>query len=100
MWVETQPSAQSSFHKLNVGNSCQKTRKIRYYIFEVLPILYFFTLCQIFSPGLKHSKCMEYCCDFCATARYNKAVYVSSVLLRTARLWSFQFADVLKAFSR
>ena len=37
MWVETQPSAQSSFQKLNVDNSCQKTRKIRYYIFEVLP---------------------------------------------------------------
>ena len=36
MWVETQPSAQSSFQKLNVDNSCQKTRKIRYYIFEVL----------------------------------------------------------------
>ena len=37
MWVETQPSAQSSFQKLNVDNSCQKTRKIRYFIFEVLP---------------------------------------------------------------
>ena len=30
-------NAQSSFQKLNVDNSCQKTRKIRYYIFEVLP---------------------------------------------------------------
>ena len=37
MWVETQPSAQSSFQKWNVDNSGQKTRKIRYYIFEVLP---------------------------------------------------------------
>ena len=36
MWVETQPSAQSSFQKLNVDNSCQKTCKIIYYIFEVL----------------------------------------------------------------
>ena len=36
MQVETQPSAQSSFQKLNVDNNCQKTRKIRYYIFEVL----------------------------------------------------------------
>ena len=36
MWVETQPSAQSSFRKLNVDNSFQKTRKIRYHIFEVL----------------------------------------------------------------
>ena len=30
MWVETQLSAQLSFKKLNVDNSCQKTRKIRY----------------------------------------------------------------------
>ena len=37
MWVQTQPNAQSSFQKLNVDNSCQKTRKIRYYIFETLP---------------------------------------------------------------
>ena len=35
MWVEMQPSAQSSFQKLNIDNSCQKSRKIRYYIFEV-----------------------------------------------------------------
>ena len=28
--------SQSSFQKLNVDNSCQKTRKTRYYIFEVL----------------------------------------------------------------
>ena len=31
-----QPSAQSSFQKLNFDNSCQKTRKIRQQIFEVL----------------------------------------------------------------
>ena len=37
MWVKMQPSVQqSSFQKLNVDNSCQKTRGIRYYIFEVL----------------------------------------------------------------
>ena len=36
MWVETHPSAQSSFQKLNVDNSCQKTSKIRHQIFEVL----------------------------------------------------------------
>ena len=36
MWMETQRSAKSSFQELNVDNSCQKTRKIRYYIFEVL----------------------------------------------------------------
>ena len=37
MWVETRPSTQSSFQKLNVDNNCEKRRKIRYYIFEVLP---------------------------------------------------------------
>ena len=37
MWVRTQPKAQSFFQKLNVDNSCQKTRKIRYFIFEVFP---------------------------------------------------------------
>ena len=36
MWVQTQPNAQSSFQKLNDDNSCQKTCRIRYYIFEVL----------------------------------------------------------------
>ena len=36
MCVQTQPSAQSPFQKSNVDNSCQKTRKIRYYIFEAL----------------------------------------------------------------
>ena len=29
IWMETQPSAQSSFQKSNFYNSCQKTRKIR-----------------------------------------------------------------------
>ena len=37
MWVQTQANAQSPFQKLNVDTSCQKTRKIRYYTFEVLP---------------------------------------------------------------
>ena len=37
MLVETQSSAQSSFQILNVDDSCQKIREIRYYIFEVLP---------------------------------------------------------------
>ena len=45
MWMETQPSALCSFQKLNVANSCKKTRKIRYYIFEFLSnftvLLYF-----------------------------------------------------------
>ena len=30
-------SAQSSFYKLNLDNSRQEIRKIRYYIFEALP---------------------------------------------------------------
>ena len=34
--METQPSAQFSFQKLNFGNSFQKTHKIREQIFEVL----------------------------------------------------------------
>ena len=34
MWVQTQPNSQPSFQKLNVDNSCRKTCKIRYYIFE------------------------------------------------------------------
>ena len=36
MSMEKQPSTHSSFQKLNVDNNCQKTRKIRYYIFETL----------------------------------------------------------------
>ena len=35
MWVEMQPIAQFSLQKLNLDNSCQKTRKISYYILEV-----------------------------------------------------------------
>ena len=38
IWVDTQPSVQSSFQKLNFDSSCQKTRKIRWQIFEVLSI--------------------------------------------------------------
>ena len=36
MWVGMQLSAQSLLQKLNVDSSCQKTRKIRYYIFKFL----------------------------------------------------------------
>ena len=36
IWVETLPSAQSPFQKLNFGNSSQKTRKSRYQIFFAL----------------------------------------------------------------
>ena len=45
MEVETQPSAQSSFQNLNVDNSCQKTRKIRCYIFEVVQFYCISLLC-------------------------------------------------------
>ena len=36
IWVQTQPSAQSPFQKLNFGNSSPKTRKSRYQTFLVL----------------------------------------------------------------
>ena len=49
MWLEMQPSAQSSFQKFNVDNSCQETRKIRYYGFEVLPN---FTVFLYFVPNI------------------------------------------------
>ena len=53
MLVETQPSAQYSLQILNVGESCEKTREITYYIFEVLStFLYFLRLPQIFWLGL------------------------------------------------
>ena len=35
MWVEMQPIVQFFLQKLNHDNSCQKTRKINYYILEV-----------------------------------------------------------------
>ena len=49
MWVETQPSSQSSFQKLYIDISCQKARKIRYYIFEVLSN---FTVFLYFAPNI------------------------------------------------
>ena len=36
MLVEMQPSTKSSFEILNIDNSREKTRGIRYYIFEVV----------------------------------------------------------------
>ena len=36
IWVVTQASAQSPFHKLNFGSGSQKTRKNRYQTFLVL----------------------------------------------------------------
>ena len=52
MWMETQPSAQSS-QKLNVDNSCQKHAKLDIKFLKFFPILLsFFTLCQILWLGL------------------------------------------------
>ena len=33
IWMETQPSAQSSFQKVTFGNTSQKTFKSRYFLF-------------------------------------------------------------------
>ena len=51
--METQPSAQSSFQKLNVDNSCHKHQKLDITILTSCPILlYFFNFHQIFWLGL------------------------------------------------
>ena len=48
-----QPNDQSLFQKLNVNKSCQKTLKLDILFLKSCPILlYLFTLCQIFCPGL------------------------------------------------
>ena len=54
MWLETQPSAQYSLQQLNMDNSYQKkkTRKIIYYIFEVL---FNFTVILYFVPNILSS---------------------------------------------
>ena len=49
MWLETQPTAHSSFQKLNVDSNCQKICEIRYYIFEVLSK---FTVFLYFMPNI------------------------------------------------
>ena len=46
--METQPSAQSCFQKLNFDINCQKVRKIKYEIFEVLSN---FTVFPYFVPN-------------------------------------------------
>ena len=54
-WVETQSSIQSSFQKLNFGNSSQKTRKVRYQTFLFLSnLLGSSNLFQIVCPGLQY----------------------------------------------
>ena len=53
IWVETQPSVQSPFQKLNFGDSNQKTRKSRYKAFLFLSsFIGFLYLSQIFCPGV------------------------------------------------
>ena len=53
MWVEMEPSVQSSSQKLNFCNTSQKIHKSRYQSIVVCPILLnFFTLLQIFCPRL------------------------------------------------
>ena len=49
MWMETPPSVQSSFQKLNFDNDCQKMRKIREQIFEALSS---FTGFLYFAPNI------------------------------------------------
>ena len=58
--METQPSAQSSFQKLNVDNSCKRTRKIRYYIVKVLSnfTAFFEFVTNIFSRIVWGKKCL------------------------------------------
>ena len=41
MWVEMEPSAQSSFQKLNIDNSCQKHAKLDITFLKSCPILLF-----------------------------------------------------------
>ena len=48
MWLETQPSGQAFFQKLNVDNSCQKMAKFDTTFLKSCPILlYFFTVSNI-----------------------------------------------------
>ena len=80
MWVETQPSAQSSFQKLNVDNSCQKTRKIRYYIFEVLPN---FIVSLYFVPYIL-SRIVDI-----VMLMYNLLEYNKNYRKKTGSLWNY-----------
>ena len=67
MWVQMQPIAQSSFPKLNVDNTCQNARKIRWYIFEVLPN---FIVSLYFVPNILSRIVVAY-----KTVVYKKCVY-------------------------
>ena len=64
-----QPSAQSSFQKLNVDNTCQKTGKIRYYIFEILPN---FTASICFVPNILSRILDVIFCKFITTKSLTK----------------------------
>ena len=103
MWMEMQNSAQSSFQKLNNDNSCQKTRKIRYYTFEVLSTFSVFLqfVPDIFLLGLQLSWFYFLIFDGGLTRysdrqhdssvkkpRLYKDVSVNSLFPRTARIWN------------
>ena len=62
-----QPSAHSSFQKLNVDDNCQKTRNIRYYVFQSYCISlsfpkYFVQDCRyLLYPPLPQASAFEVC---------------------------------------
>ena len=86
MWVETQPSAQSSFRKLNVDNSFQKTRKIRYHIFEVLSN---FTVFLYFVPNILARIAVSLC--FVNACTITETLFVTSMLNQTQYFSYFIF---------
>ena len=102
MWFQMQLSAQSSLQKLNVVNSCQKTRRIRYYTFGVLsnfsvffqfvPIIFARIVAQLVSLPYFRWRSTRYSDrqhDSSVTnPRLYKDVYVNCFFLRTARIWN------------
>ena len=83
--METQPTAQSYFLKLNVDNSRQETRKIRYYIFEFLPN---FTVYLYFVPNI-----LARISDFCWDGFFNNSIKLLShyVLIKFFSFLFFSF---------
>ena len=83
--METQPTAQSYFLKLNVDNSRQETRKIRYYIFEFLPN---FTVYLYFVPNI-----LARISDFCWDRFFNNSIKLLShyVLIKFFSFLFFSF---------
>ena len=86
MWVETQRSVQSSFQKLNVDNSFQKTCKIRYYIFEVLSN---FTVFFYFVPNILARIAVSLC--FVNACTITETLFVTSMLNQTQYFSYFIF---------